>query len=77
MDGLADELDGRSSKITSATFNEKIWNDIEFCFIDDINVLQTILLRQLPPERVSGVINLFYVISGIGSEQDLENALVR
>lgn len=45
--------------------------------VDAIDVMQSTMLKQLPPERIYGVLNLFYIVHGNGTEQDVENALVR
>lgn len=79
MDSLANKFGGSDSKITSATVKEELSTpDKDECWIVDlINILQPVLLKQLPLERISGVINLLYVLNGSGTENDLENALVR
>lgn len=79
MSVLANVFDGRVSKITLATVKQqhlKMDND-ECVVMDLIDVLQSLLLKQLPSERINGVINLLYVLAGGGSEHDLANALVR
>lgn len=76
MDDLADKFGGKTAKITSV--KEKISEkDRDECLVvNKIEILQSILLKQLPAERISGVLNSFYVLDGDGTEQDLENALV-
>lgn len=81
MDELANHLDGKNVKLTSTTVIEKISNwddddDDKFCTVDVIDIIHSLLLKQLPPERFDGVINLLYVLEGIGTVKDLENALV-
>lgn len=79
MDVLANDLSGSDSKITPATVKEElvIVDEDECSTVDQISILQPVLLKQLPLERISGVINLYYALYGNGTETDLENALVR
>lgn len=80
MDKIAATYRGRESKITSTAVKQFVeMNPIGYkCeTIDNINILQSLLLTQLPPERISGVINLFVAITTNLTENDLENTLVR
>lgn len=78
MQSLAYTLDGRNSRITSATVKAPIqkWN-YDLCWIvNDRDILKSLLSKQLPPQRINGVLNLISVLDGDGTEDDLENALV-
>lgn len=79
MDILADYFDGSSSKITSSYAKEmtaELDNEDKCEFVDIIDTLQTLLLKQLPRKRICGVINLCSVLLGDGTKKDLEHALV-
>lgn len=78
MDSLANNLGGSESKITSAAIKEDllITDQDECATVDLIDILKPVLLKRLQPERISGVINLLYVLHGSGTEKELENALV-
>lgn len=71
-------FDGKNTKITAATVkNQHLKMEYDECVVINlIDVLQSLLLKQLPSERISGAINLLYVLAGGGTENDLENALV-
>lgn len=47
-------------------------------FIDSIKILQAILLKNdIPPERYSGLVNLFFVIPNPhATDEEIEGALV-
>lgn len=82
MDALANTFHGKKSKITETTVNEERWSmDYEVydeCFvIEKIYVVELILSDELQPERISGIINLCYVLTGKGTAKELYNALVR
>lgn len=79
MDKIAITFHGKDSKITSATVKKilKLDHIGECRVVDNINMLQSLLLKQLPQERISGVINLWSALTGGLREKNLENALVR
>lgn len=45
-------------------------------FVDAVKILQAVLLKQLPAERISGIINIIYAMRPSASENEIENALV-
>lgn len=78
MDELA--LYGKDTKITSFYVKQEILRilDITPCNRSPfIYILQTVLLKKLPKDRISGVLNVYAVLYGYGTEKNLENALVR
>lgn len=88
MNVMADVFNATRAKVNITTVKEKILeekamiptvlpleNDI-CSFIDRISILPSLLLKELPAERVSGIINLHYAMFGSGTDKDLENALV-
>lgn len=78
MDKLANTYHGKDSNVTATAVQRVIQtNYIGECReVDNINVLQSLLLKQLPAERIAGLINLLSAFSGGLREKDLENALV-
>lgn len=79
MESLATKYHGKDAKITVATVkevNSKIEQD-ECTTVNTIDILQSLLRGQVPPERISGVINLFYALDADKSKEELEHALVR
>lgn len=79
MEQLAVTFDGKNAKITSATVQQKLsTHDQDECLnVNIIDILKSILLKELPLDRISGIFNLIYALDGDGTEKDLESALVR
>lgn len=77
MDELANKFDGKTTKITLEKLKISNSRLDECLLVNKINIIQSIMLKQLPAERISGVVNLCYVLYGNGTEQDVENALVK
>lgn len=88
MDAFANKFDGKDSKINLTTMKDHILkekaeaqsvlpmeNDV-CSIIDRMSILPTLLLKELPAERVGGVINLNYLLYGGLADKDMENALV-
>lgn len=48
----------------------------EYRIVDDANILETILLRQLPAEIINGVLTMFYAFRSGATDEQIENALV-
>lgn len=45
--------------------------------MDDLKILQSILSKQLPPERYNGILNLFYIfLDRNATSEEIENTLV-
>lgn len=44
--------------------------------VDIIDLMESTMLKQLPPEHIYGVLNLFYALHGNGTEKEIEDALV-
>lgn len=56
---------------------EMLSEDYNNCWIiETINISRSVLLKELPQERIGGVINLIAALFGEATEQELENALV-
>lgn len=71
---------GKDSKITPATVQKhkvRMEYDEWASAVDSIDILRLLLLKELPEERVGGVINLIFVLAGGGTDDGRENALVR
>lgn len=77
MDIPAEVLDGRRSRIEVSTVRNHA-KDLppEYRVIDDANILETILLRKLPAERINGVLSLFFALRNGATNEQIENALV-
>lgn len=78
------EFGGTDSKITLAkwkrlleeTLDHEFWGDQ--ILLDMVVLMRMAMQKQLPPERFSGVLNVFYALNGkYRTDQVLENALVR
>lgn len=77
MDIPGEVLDGRRRRIDVSTVrghSKDLPN--EYRVIDDANVLETILLRQIPSERINGVLTLFFALRNGATNEEIENALV-
>lgn len=77
MDISGEILDGRRRKIDASTVKDHS-KDLpnEYRVIDDANILETILLRQIPSERINGVLTLFFALRNGATNEEIENALV-
>lgn len=49
----------------------------DYKILDNLKILQTILLTQLPPERSNGIVNLVYVARPSATCQEIQSALVK
>lgn len=68
------ERGGKNSRYTVADVkNGATENGIIFNYVD---VLQTILSKQLPPEQVNGIINLKLMTRRNATDDEIKNALV-
>lgn len=45
-------------------------------FVDSVQILQAVLLKQLPTERISGLINIIYAMRSSATEKEVESGLV-
>lgn len=45
--------------------------------VEELKIIQAVLLKQLPAERVNGFINIIYAMRPSASEKEIESALVR
>lgn len=77
MDISAEILDGRRNRIAVSTVKNHA-KDLppEYRVIDDANILETILLRKLPAERINGVLAVFFALRNGATNEQIENALV-
>lgn len=48
----------------------------EVLFVDYVKIIQSVLLKQLPPERINGLILTLYVMRPSASEDEIGDALV-
>lgn len=72
MDHL--ERDGKDSRLTVADVRKDATeNGMIFNYVD---VLQTLLSKELPPEQVNGIINLKLMTRRNATDNEIENALV-
>lgn len=67
---------GNDTKITWDNM-EKILDRNDQAVVDAIYLMQTTMLKQLPSERINGILNLYYIVHGNGTEEDVKNSLVR
>ena len=49
----------------------------DYKILDNANILQTILLKELPSERINGLINLIYVARPSATSEEIQSALVK
>lgn len=45
--------------------------------VEELKIIQAVLLKQLPAERINGFINIIYAMRPSATEQEIESALVR
>lgn len=66
------EKKGENSTIDVNTV--KIYSKMvsDFKLIDNVKILQTVLLKQLPPKRCNGLINLIYATRRSAKERKVE-----
>lgn len=76
---LATEYHGNDTKITLASLKEHRarMNFFDQWVFNEIELMQSAMLKQLPAERVSGVLNVFYALNGRATDETLEHAMVR
>lgn len=69
--------DAKHSKI-SVDFIKSYSKDAvpEMELVEELKIIQAVLLKQLPPERISGFINIIYAMRPSASEKEIESALV-
>lgn len=48
----------------------------ELELVEELKIIQAVLLKQLPPERVNGLVNIIYAMRPSASEAEVERALV-
>lgn len=47
-----------------------------FFMVDNLQIIQSLLSKQLPPEQFNGVINLFLAFRPNATEEEIQNAVV-
>lgn len=76
MIDIARKLNGEKEKITLGTVKEQCKMDPDYKTVDGMHVLHTILLRELPPERIGGLINLVLSTRPSATTEEIEDSLV-
>lgn len=76
MINIARKLNGEKEKITVETVKEQCKMDPDYKTVDGMHVLHTILLRELPPERIGGIINLVLSTRPSATTEEIEDSLV-
>lgn len=49
----------------------------DYKILDNANILQTILSKQLPSERFNGLVNLIYAVRPSATSEEVQSALVK
>lgn len=74
---MAKSLHGEKEKITEDTIKKSMWNRMpDFKCVDSTHIFHTILSRELPPERIGGVINLKLATRRCATTEEVEDSLV-
>lgn len=74
---LAKNLKGDKDTITVDSFNHSTSNNMpDFKRVDQMHTFQTILLRELPPERIGAIINLILTTRQCATTEEIEDSLV-
>lgn len=69
-------MSGQILKINVYTVKEYSKQEAEYRIIDNANILQAMLSRQLPPERIGGLVNLIAATRPSAQEDEIQKALV-
>lgn len=77
MTTLAVRMYGQFSKINVDTVKEYAKQGVEYRAVDNANILQSMLSKQLPPERIGGLVNLMAVARSSATEDEIQKALVK
>lgn len=67
-----------NSKISVAfikTYSKDAVPEMEL--VEELKIIQAVLLKQLPAERINGFINIIYAMRPSAPEKEIESALVR
>lgn len=69
----------RDSKIDVSTVrNHFTVNSInEYYLIDHAQIFHDFISKELPPERINGIVNLMVAVRPASDDKDVENALVK
>lgn len=74
---LGKTLKGEKNRITVNAIKEPTWNNMpNFKRVDAIHILNTILSRDLPPERFGAIINLELATRRRAPTGEIEDSLV-
>lgn len=73
---LAKALKGEKGKITVDTVKEHSKKEPDYKCVDSMHIFHTILLRELPPERIGGIINLILATRPSATTEEVEDSLV-
>lgn len=69
-------MKGEKGRITVDIVKKHSKSEPDYKLVDSMHILHTILSRQLPPERIGGIINLNLATRPSSSTEDVEEALV-
>lgn len=67
---------GQFYKINEDTVKEYAKQEVEYRVVDNANIMQSILSKQLAPERIGGFVNLLAVTRPSATEDEIRKALV-
>lgn len=70
------ERNGKDSRMTVADVRKTATENENVFIFNEVDILQTILSRQLPPRHVNGVTNLILMTRPNATENEIENSLV-
>lgn len=76
MKTLAFRMYGHVLKINVDTVKEYSKQEAEYRIIDNANIMQSVLSKQLPLERIGGFVNLFAATRPSAPNDEIQKALV-
>ena len=68
---------GNFMKINVDTVKDYASREAEYRVVDNANIMASILSKQLPAERIGGLVNLMAVTRASATEAEIQKALVR
>lgn len=73
---LAKKLKGEKDKITVDTVKEQCKLDPDYKSVDAMHIFHAILSRELPAERISGIIHMVLTTRPSATTDEIEDSLV-
>lgn len=67
---------GQIQKIEVNTVKEYSKQEAEYRIIDNANIMQSLLTKQFPPERIGGLVNLIAATRPNAPEDEIQKTLV-